>query len=100
MSESNNAGDEYKKIPAKSINAFTQESGEEPTMMINVVCHSSIIKLKAPYLYNLVQENKRRGTLGMTSKVAYPKQGDQTSAHQSERPSLFRPYLLRPSPES
>ena len=93
MTESNDSEDDYfKKLLAKTIDAFTEESGEEPALMINVgdefcegvLCHSSVVKSKAPYLYDLFEKNKRRGTLGMTRRVEYPKQGDQTSAHQSE----------------
>ena len=71
MTERNNADVGFKKILAKAFNAFTQESGEEPTMMINVgdglcegvLCHSTVVKSKAPHLYYLVQMIKRRGTL-------------------------------------
>ena len=54
MTQSNDAEVGYKKILAKAINRFTQESGEEPTLMINVcegvLCHSSVVKPKAAHL--------------------------------------------------
>ena len=75
MAKSNDSKDDYyKELLAKTIHAHTQEFGEEPTtLMINmgdefckgVLCHSSVVKSKAPYLYDLVQKSKRRGTLGM-----------------------------------
>ena len=68
MTKNNDSEDGYYK---KTIDAYTQESGEEPALMIN----EGVVKSNAPYLYDLVQKNKRRRTLGMTRRVEYPKQG-------------------------
>jgi hypothetical protein len=74
LTESSNVEAEaHQKLLAKAIDDFTSESGETPTLLLNlgdelsegILCHDSVIKFKAPHLYRLLK-SKMRETLALS----------------------------------
>ena len=74
MTESSNfEAKNCQKLLAQTIDDFTKQSGETPTMLLKfgedelsegVLCHDSLIKSKAPHLFLSLKTNVYEGNIG------------------------------------
>jgi len=72
--------EDCQKLLAQTIDDFTKQSGETPTMLLDfdddelsegILCHESVIKSKAPHLYPALKTNMRK-TLALRSWMKRP----------------------------